>query len=267
MTLSDLFRQTSLGLICIALLFPAPASAIDPKDVPNDFRGTFVSCMTKGEFDPVAAREYAEQWMASDTGGDAYAFYCLAVWTFHTGEPRRAAEIFENLSEDPVLRHSDYALTLLRSAGDLFDVAGELELAFRAYSKALDKSRFEPELWVDRALVRAGLGDFEGTLADLDLALALDADNVEALVFRGSSFLATDQLNAAADDALQALLIEPFNIPGLWLRAQIAMAEGDSELAASDLERIIARDTGRYAGLAREALEVISRAVQKSTLE
>ena len=146
-------------------------------------------------------------------------------------------------------------------------MAGELELAFRAYSKALDKSRFEPELWVDRALVRAGLGDFEGTLADLDLALALDADNVEALVFRGSSFLATDQLNAAADDALQALLIEPFNIPGLWLRAQIAMAEGDSELAASDLERIIARDTGRYAGLAREALEVISRAAQKSTLE
>lgn len=267
MTLSDIFRRTSIGLICLTTLFAVEGWAIDPEDVPNDFRGTFVSCMAKGEFDPVAAKEYAEQWLASDTGGDPYAFYCLAVWTFHTGDPRRAAEILENLSEDPVLRDTDYALTLLRSAGDLFDAAGELELAFRAYSKALDQNRFEPELWVDRALVRAALGDFAGTLADLDLALALDADNVEALVFRGSSYLAVDQLDAAADDALQALLLEPFNIPGLWLRAQIALETGDAQLAASDLERIIARDQGQYANLAREALEIVSWAAQKSTLE
>ena len=93
MTLSDIFRRTSIGLICLTTLFAVEGWAIDPEDVPNDFRGTFVSCMAKGEFDPVAAKEYAEQWLASDTGGDPYAFYCLAVWTFHTGDPRRAAEI------------------------------------------------------------------------------------------------------------------------------------------------------------------------------
>lgn len=268
MTLSDLFRSTSLGLICLVWSLSAPAWAVDPADVPHDFRGTFVSCMAKTDFDPVLARDYAEQWLASDTGGDPYAFYCLAVSTFQSGDPVRAAEILEKLSEDAAFRDTDYVVTLVRSAGDLFDAAGELKKAFRAYTKALDKDRFAPALWVDRALIRAALGDFEGMVADLDLALALDANNVEALVFRGSSYLAIDELEAAADDALQALLIEPFNIPGLWLRAQIALASGDAELARSDLERIIERDDeGGFAALAREALEVVSRAAQKSTLE
>lgn len=264
----DVLRAIIFALICLVWFGGRPAAAFTPEDVPNDFRGTFVSCMAKGESDPVAARDYAEQWLVSDTGGDDYAFYCLAIWTFHTGDPLRAAEIFERLSEQSGVRDSAYAGEFLRTAGDLYDAAKAPERAFRAYSKALERNRDLPDLWVDRALVRAELGDYEGTIADLDAALQLDSENVEALVFRGSSFLATDQLAAAADDALQALLLEPFNIPGLWLRAQIAMVEGDRALAIRDLERIIARDQGGFAERAREALEVIVRATaQKSTLE
>ena len=267
MSLSYLFRSLSLGLICLVCSLAAPVWAIDPADVPNDHRGTFVSCMAKGEFDPVLALDYAEQWLSSDAGGEPYAFYCLAIATFRAGDPRRAAEILENISTDARFSDTGYALSLIRSAGDLFDAAGELERAFRAYTKALDIDRFEPSIWVDRALVRADLGDYEGTVSDLDLALALDPENVEALVFRGSTHLATDDLESAADDALQALLIEPFNVPGLWLRAQIALASGDAELPSSDLQRIIDRDDGQFATLAREALEVVSPAAQKSTLE
>ena len=91
------------------------------------------------------------------------------------------------------------------------------------------------------------------------------AGEVRELAHSLTSFV--DELDAAADDALQALLLEPFNIPGLWLRAQIALETGDAQLAASDLERIIARDQGEYANLAREALEIVSWAAQKSTLE
>lgn len=267
MSLSYLFRSLSLGLICLVWSLGSPSWAIDPADVPNDHRGTFVSCMAKGEFDPVLAMDYAEQWLSSDAGGDSFAFYCLAIATFRAGDQLRAAEILENISNDAIFNETKYALSLLRSAGDLFDAAGEPERAFRAYTRALDIDRFEPSIWVDRALVRAALGDYEGTVSDLDLALALDAENVEALVFRGSTYLAIDELDRAADDALQALLIEPFNIPGLWLRAQIALASGDAELASSDLKRIIDRDEGRFAILASEALEVVSRAAQKSTLE
>lgn len=260
--------MTSLGLICCTSIALQPAQAFSPADVPDDFRGTYVSCMAKGEFDPVAAKEYAEQWLASDVGGDPFAFYCLAVWTFQTGDARRAAEIMERLSEHPDVRDTAYALQFLRSAGDLYDAAQASTPAFRAYSKALDRKPDDPSLWVDRALVRGEMGDFEGTISDLNAALDLDAENVEALVFRGSSYLAIDQLDTAADDALQALLLEPFNIAGLWLRAQIAMAQGDAELAARDLERIIARDQGGFAPKAREALSLIARAAaQKSTLE
>ena len=150
----------------------------------------------------------------------------------------------------------------------MFDAAEDPEQAFRAYSKALERNREEPGLWVDRALVRATFGDFDGTIRDLDQALALNAASVEALVFRGASYLAIDALDAAADDALQALLLEPFNLSALWLRAQIAFAEGDTDLAISDLERILARDSGGFAARARQALAAIDQdQAQKSTLE
>ena len=268
MTVSDLFRVTSLALICLGWAGVRPAVAFDPQDVPNAFRGTYVSCMAKGEVDPVAAREHAEQWLTSGTGGDRFAFYCLAISTFRAGDPRRAAEIMERLSENPDVRVTDYAWQFLRASGDLFDAAEDPEQAFRAYSKALERNREEPGLWVDRALVRATFGDFDGTIRDLDQALALNAASVEALVFRGASYLAIDALDAAADDALQALLLEPFNLSALWLRAQIALAEGDTDLAISDLERILARDSGGFAARARPALAaIIQDQAQKSTLE
>jgi len=267
MKLSDLFCLRNLGLICLGVLASSTAWAFEPNDVPNDFRGTFVNCMAKGEADPVAGKEYAGQWLGSDAGGEAFAYFCLAVYTYRTGEPERAAELLESLAEHSDVRETDYRLRFVSFAGDLFDAAGDYEAAFRAYSKALDVTRFEPRLWVDRALARAALGDFEGTIEDLNLALALDADNVEALVFRGSSYLAVDEWTLAADDALQALLIEPFNVSALWLRSQIALAEGDYELAVRDLERIVERDLGDLGAKAQEALSVLSAANQKSTFE
>lgn len=267
MTLREPFRRASIGLTCLSLGMAAPCAAFDPADVPTDYRGTFVSCMAKGEVDPVSALDYAEQWLISDLGGEAYGFYCLAIATFQTGEPVRAAELLEDLAEHPAVRDTPDAVRFYRLAGDFFDGGGAPERAFRVLSKALDRARFDPSLWIDRALIRASLGDFEGTIADLDLALALDPDNVDALVFRGSGFLAVRDYDRAADDALQALLLEPFSLTALWLRAQVALAEGDRQLAIADLERITARDDGMLAERAREALRVLKNADQKSTLE
>lgn len=267
MTLRVLFHRTSLGLICLSLSMAAPSRAFDPADVPVDFRGTFVSCLAKSEIDPVSAMDYAEQWLTSDHGGDAYGFYCLALATFQSGDPLRAAELMERLGEHPDVRDSENAVRFVRLAGDFYDAAGDPKKAFRALSKALDSRRFDPELWIDRALILASMGDLEGTLADLNLALALEPNNVDALVFRGSSFLAVKQYSRAADDALQALLLEPFNVSALWLRSQIAVVEGDRELAIADLRRIIQRGDGPLADRAKDALEILEQADQKSTLE
>ena len=267
MKLSVLFRAPSLALILLLSSLGATAWAFEPDEVADGFRGTFVNCMAKGQSDPVNGRQYAAEWLASEAGGEIYARYCLAVWTFQSGEPTVAAELLMNLADDQGVRDTPQSTRFLVLAGDIFDSIGAFPEAFRAFSRVLDQNRFDPEIWVSRALVRASMGDFEGTIADLDLALALEADNVEALVFRGSTFLAVDELNQAADDALQALLLEPFNTSALWLRAQISMAEGDAELAIKDLERIIERGEGGLRDQAQEALAIIKAANQKSTLE
>ena len=67
-------------------------------------------------------------------------------------------------------------------------------------------------------------------------------------MFRGSAYRAVGELDRATD-ALQALLLEPDNLPGLWLAADVARAEGDAASARSFLQRIIARDVvGERAG-------------------
>ena len=267
MKLSVLFRAPSLALILLLSSLGTPASAFEPDEVEDGFRGTFVNCMAKGQADPVNGRDYAAEWLASDAGGEIYARYCLAIWSFQSGEPLIAADLLVNLADDQGVRDTPQSTRFLVLAGDIFDSIGAFPEAFRAFSRVLDQNRFDPEIWVSRALVRASMGDFEGTIADLDLALALEADNVEALVFRGSTFLAVDDLDKAADDALQALLLKPFNTSALWLRAQIAMAEGDADLAVKDLERIIERGDGGLREQAQEALAIIEAATQKSTLE
>ena len=243
------------AVLCLPLLWSGVARGFDPAEVPEDFRATFVNCLSKAQADPVAGRDYARQWLDSGYAGTAYAQYCMAISAFRAGEPEQAADMLVALSGFDRVRGTPIEVEFLALAGELFDSAGRYDAAVGAHSRALDLAPGDPGHWINRALARASLGDFEGTIADLDRALGLDPGSVEALVFRGSAYRAVGELDRATDDALQALLLEPDNLPGLWLAADVARAEGDAASARSFLQRIIARDVVGWREQAEAALQ------------
>ncbi len=226
------------SFLWLLLLWPGVARGFDPADVPDDFRATFVNCLSKAQADPMAGWDYAEQWLSSGYAGTAYAQYCMAMAAFRAGEPGQAGDMLVALSGFDRVHGTDLEVRFLSLAGDLLDAAGRAEAAVQAHSEALKLEPDDPVHWVSRAVARASLGDFEATLADLDRALDLDPERVDALVFRGSAYRAVGENDLAMDDALQALLVEPENLPGLWLAADLAIAEGDQVSAKAFLQRI-----------------------------
>ena len=257
--LSPLGRRLVAALVlCLPLLWSGVARGFDPAEVPEDFRGTFVNCLSKAQADPVAGWDYARQWLDSGYAGTAYAQYCMAISAFRAGEPGQAADMLVELSGFDRVRGTPDEAEFLSLAGELFDSAGRYDAAVGAHSRALELVPGEPAHWVNRALARASLGDFEGTIADLDRALGLDPDGVEALVFRGSAYRAVGELDRATDDALQALLLEPDNLAGLWLAADVARAEGDVASARSFLQRIVTLGEAGWRGQAEAALQELN---------
>ena len=62
--LSPLGRRLVAALVlCLPLLWSGVARGFDPAEVPEDFRGTFVNCLSKAQADPVAGWDYARQWL------------------------------------------------------------------------------------------------------------------------------------------------------------------------------------------------------------
>jgi tetratricopeptide (TPR) repeat protein len=88
-------------------------------------------------------------------------------------------------------------------------------------------------------MARLALNQEAGALADLDLAVVLDADRVEAWIWRAAAQRRLEQLRPAEDSITAALRLAPRNVEALLERGILRQLRGEAEAARRDWERVL----------------------------
>jgi tetratricopeptide (TPR) repeat protein len=104
-----------------------------------------------------------------------------------------------------------------------------------------------------RAAALTGRRDFEGAIADLTKAIALDPSSAEYVYRRAVARLENHQAVLAMADLDQALKLKPDDISALLVRAELRAGAKDMDGAKQDLaaaDRLVAKDPARRRGLA-----------------
>lgn len=193
---------------------------------------------------------------------------------YHAGDFARAIADFER------------ALLLEPQFSDLHFEKGKAELragrhvdANDSFSRDLSLGDPSPISLFNRHIARKGLGDVEGALADLDLAVRALPDSVPMRLARSDLRSTRGDLRGALEDVNAAVAAQPNDGALHDRRARLAFRAAEYELAASDFRLAIAlaeEDGGSpspewYAGEALslgqlgrydQAIAVLSRAIE-----
>ncbi|GAB4205116.1 MAG: hypothetical protein OHK0022_30920 [Roseiflexaceae bacterium] len=112
------------------------------------------------------------------------------------------------------------------------------------YSRLLEQTPDDHKLWNDRAIARAKLGDAEGALADYTRALELSPEQDQPHILYNRSKVHRDASNLAAAlaDLDAALALRPELVDALITRAGVHEQLGDTERALADLGAALALD-------------------------
>ncbi|MBB4285458.1 hypothetical protein [Roseospira goensis] len=196
---------------------PARATALPVEDP----RAAYAACLDLAESDPQRAFGAAVAWQG--LGGGEPARHCAAVALFGLGEYAAAAERLEGLARDS-RRGLPLRLEALAQAGAAWLRAGRpgraeavLDTAIALTEGATAEARDRlPGLLIDRATARADRGRDLEAARDLDRALDLRPNDVEARVLRASALRRLESLAAARADAEAALALVPAH-PGALL--------------------------------------------------
>jgi len=172
---------------------------------------------------PGEGLESALAW--AESGGGGAAQHCAAVALFSMGQFRVAAVSFQELVQT-IQENVAARSNLLAQAGQAWHQAGEIDRAYKTYSRALNLTPRAPEVRVDRAMVLAECGRYKEAIVDLDVALDVDAGMVEALVLRASAHRYLDALELSFKDVSRALVLSPRHPEALLERGIVARLQG-----------------------------------------
>jgi|TARA_B100001964_G_scaffold232178_1_gene287674 regulator of sirC expression with transglutaminase-like and TPR domain len=235
------------GLLAAICLLALPAALADEHDSPEI---RYLTCVALVESAPEAALKRAQDWHGR--GGGTAARHCLALALVALGRPVDAGRELENVAEamrreagvEPDKNQSMALANVLAQAGNAWLLAGQAKRARRALNQALALAPEDPDMLVDRAVVAAALEDFGTALADLDLALAHEADHVEAHAYRASALHRLERRPEALAAAQRALDILPGH-PGARLeRGILRQLAGDTAGARQDWQFLLDQAAG-----------------------
>jgi len=189
----------------------------------------YARCLDLLLADPAGARGLARDWHMQ--GGGEGAAQCEALAQLSLGEAEAAAEALERIAA-----RSEAGLAaragVLGQAAEAWRAAGKPQRATAAASLALALTPQDPDLLLERAMAA-------DALADLDLAVVLDADRAEAWIWRAAAQRRLDSLRPAEDSITTALRLAPRNVEALLERGILRQLRGEAEAARSDWERVL----------------------------
>ena len=211
-------------------------------------------CLDLIESDPQGALLFAR-----GLSGNA-ALHCEGLAQIELGSPDIGAPILLQIGNDPHEEASVRA-AILGQASRGFLMIDNNEQARGATQAALALLPDDPDLRFDDAIAAIAISDFAGAIADLEVTLAADPKNAEALVARATSYRETGKLDLARADADAAVALDPADQDALLERGIIRQREGDAAGARADWQHVQTIDPGsNSADLATQNLALLDAA-------
>lgn len=198
----DRYFTRLLTPLIIALVFFTTSAVAQP---PLDYK--LADCLKRAEQSPDITLAEADHWLKSG-GGDA-ARLCRAFAQFHRGEFLLAAQQFQALAESGQKKHR---AALEAQAALAYGRANDFKQAEAAYAQALKLEPQDPEVWLDRATLRADNEKYWDSLDDLNRALTLMPDMIEALRLRGQIYTKLGNESNARADFTRAAMLEQVDL-------------------------------------------------------
>ncbi|MCI5046592.1 MAG: hypothetical protein MRY59_03745 [Aquisalinus sp.] len=207
-------------LLWLALTASASISLANATDLALD--PGYQACVDKVRDNPEQGRYQALRWV-SDGGGDP-ALYCAAIADLAIGVPRLAAERLEvlakkNRTPDPYLSARLYV-----QAAQAWAAGRETLPALAAIAEAERMAPATEEVKLLIAPIYAEIGRWGLTKRSLDAAEEFNPLSASALTLRARARKELSDTEGAARDLQLALNMEPENIEALVLRGELAQA-------------------------------------------
>lgn len=120
--------------------------------------------------------------------------------------------------------------------------ANDLGRATAAADRSVELDPRSVEALVERAYLRARLGDVVGFLADAERAVAADPADVAALDCRSTAYGAAGRLGEAAADSTARIALDPESSVGYYARGYVRLEAGDGAAAVADFDLALERD-------------------------
>ncbi len=197
----------------------------------------YAKCMALARGDPDIGHKVAQAWRA--TGGGLAARHCTAVALLGLGHYEQAAQMMQTLAEGAAAKTTGFRHELLSQAANAWMIAGKPGTAYAVQTLALEARPNDVELLIDRSISLASTARYWEAIDDLNRALDVDSQRVDALIFRASAYRRLDTLVLAEEDIGRALAIAPNHPEALLERGNIRRLMGDRAGARKDWLKVI----------------------------
>ncbi len=191
----------------------ASAETVDPR---------YADCVELVNADLDLGRIAAQQWVGE--GGGAEARHCLAVADLKAGFPKLAALRLEEIAQRNDAGDDYVRARLIAQAAQAWLAASEPQQAEKAIDQALALVPDSAELYLTAAKVYAAQERWQDVITAVNTAEKGEFVSAETFVLRGRGRFVVGAYEAAANDVVNALSLDPVNVDALVLRGELAQA-------------------------------------------
>ncbi|MFO0445795.1 MAG: tetratricopeptide repeat protein [Holosporales bacterium] len=218
----------------LSLLWTLPALALTGGDTTSQYK----ACLDLIAINPMSAADAAQYW--GGIGGGMLALHCRAGAFFALRQFREAGEMYERLAtSNETVSNLPNRVALLGRAGRSYLLAGIPQKAMTSLTAGLMQSPNDPALRQDRAVTHIGLKNYRSALEDLDVVIAQQPGNVDALIFRATAWRNLEGWNQAHADLAKALALDAGRSEAYLERGLLKAAGGDMMGAKTDWEYVL----------------------------
>jgi len=114
-----------------------------------------------------------------------------------------------------------------------------METALNEFKKALEFDANNTDAMMNKAVILAGMGNFNESLLDLDKVIVLRQDIPDAYLYRALCKLQINQVQEAMPDFDKAIELNPENLNAIFYRANAKYGLKDYQGAMSDMNILI----------------------------
>ena len=189
---------------------------------PDSASDRYLDCLLLIEEDVEVGRRAAQLWAGE--GGGADAQHCLAMADIAAGFEKLGAARLADIAERKDAGDDYVRARLLAQAAEAWLEAGEPDEAAAAIEAAFAYAPDSGELHLTAAKTHAAKGKWHQAIAAVSTAEQAGFASADAYVVRGKGRLKIGDTEAAAEDVVRALSIEPTNIDALTLRGDVQRA-------------------------------------------